>query len=305
MESNPPLPNGVFAASLTPLKEDLSPDPELTVRHNQNLLNQGCDGLAILGTTGEANSFSTRERKEILESIVDGGISPHCLMVGTGCCSIPETVELTRHAVSLNVGGILLLPPFYYKGVSDSGLLNFFTQVIEQVSSDALKIYLYHFPRQAQVDFSFELIEELLSRFPSTVVGMKDSSGDFNHMKETLNRFPQLKLFAGTERFLLAVLKVGGVGCVSATTNVTSDLAAKVWSLFQEGRIEEAEQTQDAVNHIREAFQGKPFVPGLKAFLAQRESNPDWLHLRPPLCALTEGETQELLNQLQAVHLTP
>ena len=183
---------GVFAAALTPLKSDLSVDDERLVSHCRWLLKNGCNGLAVLGTTGEANSFSVFERIKILETLNDGGIPGEALMPGTGSCSFTDTVELTRRAVELGAGGILMLPPFYYKEVSDEGLFASYSEVVERISDERLKIYLYHHPEMSGVSISLNLIERLLKRYPNTIMGIKDSSGDFKNMTKLVQKFPDL-----------------------------------------------------------------------------------------------------------------
>ena len=170
---------GVIAPVLTPFGEDGSPDGERFLAHSQWLMAEGCSGLAPFGTTSEGNSLGLDERMELLEALVDGGIDPQGLMPGTGSCSLADAVVLTRHAVDLGCGGVLMLPPFYYKAASEDGLLRFFADVIEGVGDDRLKIYLYHIPPVAQIGFSLRLIGRLIEEFPDTVVGLKDSSGDW------------------------------------------------------------------------------------------------------------------------------
>ena len=187
--TNSQLPLGVFAAALTPQKKDLRVDYEAFIAHCKWLLMNGCNGIAVLGTTGEANSFSVKERIELLDRLIESGIPPDCLLVGTGCCAIPDTVELTRHAVDHGVGGVLMLPPFYYKQVSDDGLFTTFDYIIQQISDEHLKVYLYHFPKMTAVPFSNAVVERLIRTYPDTVVGMKDSSGDWEHMKFLCENF--------------------------------------------------------------------------------------------------------------------
>ncbi len=175
--SEPPRLSGVFAPVLTPMRGDLGPDTGRLVAHCRRLLDQGCHGLALLGTTSEANSLSLDERIELLEAVIAAGTDPAKLVVGTGVCAFPDTVRLTKHAVGLGCAGVLMLPPFYYKGVSDEGLFAAYSEIIERVGDERLRIYLYHIPKVSGVGIGLELIERLVKTYDSQVTGIKDSSG--------------------------------------------------------------------------------------------------------------------------------
>lgn len=300
----PSFSKGVFAAALTPLKSDLSVDNERLVNHCNWLLKNGCNGLAVMGTTGEANSFSVSERIGILETLNDGGIPGNALMPGTGCCSFPDTVELTRRAVQLGAGGVLMLPPFYYKGVSDDGLFASYSEVIERISDVRLKVYLYHFPQISAVPISLNLIERLLMRYPNTIVGMKDSSGDFKNMSSVAEKFPGFGVFSGTDDFLLPLLKKGGVGCITAVCNIASNLSARIYKAWQDGDAS-AEDMQDQLIKIRIAAQNFPFSAGLKTALAYFSGLDSWRPVRPPLVALDGNQMTELIKLLEAAGCTP
>ena len=207
--------HGVWSPVLVPLRSDLSIDSERFVAHARWLLAQGCHGLALFGTTSEANSFSVPERKALLEQIVEDGIPPGRLMVGTGCCALTDSVELTRHAMDTGCCRVLMLPPFYYKGVSDEGLFRSFAAVIERVGNPALRVFLYHFPRLSGVPVTEGLIGMLDSAFPEVIAGVKDSSGDWSNTRMMLDRFPHLAIFPGSETFLLDGLRAGGAGCIT------------------------------------------------------------------------------------------
>src|SRR5213596_3057588 len=212
---------GVLAPVVTPFEADLAPDRKRFIRHCQWLLSQNC-GLAPFGTTSEANSMSTDERISLLEALLAAGIDPSRMMPGTGCCSIAETVELTTHAVRHGCTGVLMLPPFYYKDVSEEGLYRYFSEVVQRVGDTRLKIYLYHIPPVAVVGITTGLVERLLAAYPDAIAGMKDSSGDWNNTKTFLDAFSKsgFDVFVGSESFLLANMRNGGVGTISATANV-------------------------------------------------------------------------------------
>src|SRR5881392_858681 len=221
---------GVLAPVLTPFKADLSPDCERFIRHCQWLLSQDC-GLAVFGTNSEANSMAAKERSTLLDVLVAAGIDPSRMTPGTGCCSVTETVELTAHAVKHGCAGVLMLPPFYYKNVSEEGLYRFFSEVVQRVGDTRLKIYLYHIPSVAIVGITPKLVERLLQAYPIAIAGMKDSSGDWNNTKIFLRAFARdgFDIFVGSEWFLLANLREGGMGTISATANVNP---AAIYELY-------------------------------------------------------------------------
>lgn len=288
------FPHGVITANLTPLQENLKVHRELLVEHCEYLLHHGSDGLAVLGTTGEAQSFSVEERKEIVEMLAD--IDRDQIMLGVGCCSYVETQELIEHAVDHGISRFLVLPPFYYKAVDDEGLFQYFDQLINGVGSHSIKMFLYHFPKLAGVSFSMPLVERLVSSFPDTIVGMKDSTGDWPHMKEVLDAVPGFNLYAGTERYLIEALKHGGCGCISATANVTCTLAAqalRAWSSSGD------ESVQRHLIEVRSAFEGLPFTGALKAILAYQYGNRNWLNVRPPNRILEGQPLDHLIANLK------
>ncbi len=296
MTQNHALPGGVFAATLTPLDGDLGIDHAALAAHCRWLLANGCDGIVLLGTTGEANAFSVAERMAALDALVEAGLPAPRLLVGTGCCAVPDAVALTRHAVAHGTGGVLMLPPFYYKDVTDDGLAAFFDRVIEQVGAAALRIYLYHIPQLSGVPFRRALIERLLARYPGTVAGMKDSSGDWDSMRALASALPGFRVFAGTERFLLDILAAGGVGCISATANVTCRLAAEVYA---QRHTAGARALQDRLNAVRQAIEAFPLTAALKHLMAARTQRPGWLRLRPPLTPLAAAQAAALDEALQ------
>src|SRR5262252_11217537 len=228
--------SGVLSPVVTPFKRDFSPDPARYVRHCKWLLENGCRGLAVFGTNSEANSLSVEERMVLLETLVQEGVPAEKLMPGTGCCSLTDSVRLTAHAVALGCSGVLMLPPFYYKGVSDEGLYRNFAEVIGRVGDKRLQLYLYHIPPVSQVPITLALIERLLARYPGTVAGVKDSSGDWSNTKAMLERFQPrgFDVFAGSEVFLLGTLRGGGAGCISATANVNPAAIARLAATWRD-----------------------------------------------------------------------
>jgi 4-hydroxy-tetrahydrodipicolinate synthase len=220
---------GVFCAAATPVNADLSPDLGLFSEHCARLLDEGCDGIALLGSTGEANSFTLAERRAILEAALNAGIPAGRLMPGTGLCALADTIELTRHALSAGVTKVVMLPPFYYKGVSDEGLYAAYSQIIEALGSDALKIVLYHIPQLSGISISHELIARLRQAFPDTVAGIKDSAGDFANMQAMTARFAGFSVFCGADPLLLPLMRQGGAGSITATSNLVARALATVF----------------------------------------------------------------------------
>ena len=290
---------GVWAPAITPFRQNLSPDPERFVRHARWLLANGCSGLAAFGTNSEANSLSVEERMSLLEFLVANGVSPAALMPGTGCCALTDSVRLTAHAVGLGCAGVLMLPPFYYKGVSEEGLFRSFSEIVERVGDARLRLYLYHIPPVAQVAISIPLIERLLKRYPQTVAGIKDSSGDWNNTKSLLDAFANtgFDVFAGSEVFLLANMRHGGVGCISATANVNP---AAIHRVFENWREPDAGRMQERIAATRAVVQKYPMIPALKAIVARASADPEWATVRPPLVELTAGQCESLAAELNA-----
>ncbi|SPE36839.1 Dihydrodipicolinate synthetase [Candidatus Sulfopaludibacter sp. SbA3] len=292
-------PGGVWAPAITPFRHDLSPDPERFACHARWLLANGCSGLAAFGTNSEANSLSVEERMALLEFLVAHSVPPGCLMPGTGCCALTDSVRLTAHAAALGCAGVLMLPPFYYKGVSDEGLFRNFCEVIERVGDTRLRVYLYHIPPVAQVPISLALIERLLHRYPQTVAGLKDSSGDWNNTKSVLDAFSGagFDVFAGSEVFLLSNMRHGGVGCISATANVNP---AAIHRVFQNWRDPDADRMQEQITATRAVVQKYPMIPALKAIVARALADPEWDTVRPPLVELSAAQREALAADLDS-----
>ena len=300
--SDIPRISGVLAPVVTPFKPDLSPDPEQLARQCRWLLFQDV-GLAVFGTNSEANSLSVDERIELLDRLVEAGIDPARMMPGTGCCALPDSVRLTAHAVKLGCAGALVLPPFYYQGVSDDGLFASFAEVIERVGDARLRVYLYHIPPVAQVPITLGLVERLLKAYPEQTAGLKDSSGDWNNTRSFLDAFADagFDVFAGAETFLLRNMRHGGRGCISATANVHPGPIARLHATWQSP---DADAQQERLNEIRGVFQSFPMIPALKAAVAHYGGNASWATVRPPLTALTQEQRGQLINELERRNFT-
>lgn len=286
---------GVIAPVLTPFGEDGNPDKARFLAHAKWLLADGCTGLAPFGTTGEANSLGLEERMGLLDTLIDGGIDPKLLMPGTGLCALSDTVTVTKHAVERGCGGVMTLPPFYYKGVSDDGLFAYFADFIERVGDDRLKVYLYHIPPMAVVGFSVELVGRLIEAFPGVVVGLKDSSGDWDNTKALLDAYPGFTVFPGSEIFLLDGMRNGAAGCITATGNVNARMIRNVYDNWQ---TDQADDLQAEITAVRMNIQSRPMIPMLKAIVAHFSGDAGWSSVRPPFLPLDAAEAQAGIDEL-------
>jgi 4-hydroxy-tetrahydrodipicolinate synthase len=324
---------GVLAPVVTPFKVDLSPDRQRFIRHCQWLLSQNC-GLAVFGTNSEANSMATDERISLLDALVAAGIDPSRMMPGTGGCSITETVELTAQAVKHGCAGVLMLPPFYYKNVSEEGLYRYFSEVVQRVGDTRLKIYLYHIPPVAIVGVTVKLVARLLKAYPNTIAGMKDSSGDWNNTKTFLDAFAvragravsAFDVFVGSESFLLANMRNGGVGTISATANVNPAAIHKLYAELDRqscsgvcdkrrsdkkalaaasvSTTPDLESQWAKLNVVREVFSSRKFpsmIAALKQAIAIYGNDREWARVRPPLVELTAEQGELLAAELKAI----
>ena len=294
--------SGVFAPVVTPFKADLSPDADRLIGHCRWLLSNDV-GLAVFGTNSEANSLSVDEKIDLLDRVVDAGVYPVRMMPGTGCSALTDSVRLTAHAVKLGCMGVLMLPPFYYKAVTDEGLFRNFAEVIERVGNSRLRIYLYNIPPVSQVAITLPLIERLLATYPDIIAGAKDSSGDWENTKAYIDNFKEqgFVVFPGSETFLLQGLRYGGAGCISATANVNPGPIARLFSTWRDA---DADTKQLELNKIRSIFASRPMIPALKAAVAHYGKDASWSTVRPPLVELTSAESTALISELDQAGFT-
>ncbi len=285
---------GVVSANLTPFNDDLSVAEDLCLRHAHWLLNQGCTAITPFGTTGEALSIGMAERKHLLEALLADGIPDDRLMVGTGLTNLPDTADLSRHAMDLGCIGVMVLPPFYFKGVSNQGIHAYFAALIESVPQ--IRIYLYHIPPVAVVGFGLDLIARLQADFPDHVVGLKDSSGDWGNTKAILEALPALQTFPGSEVSLLEALRIGASGCITATANIN---AAAIHGIFENWQSDDADARQARVKAFRLAVQPYGPIPAMKWLLADATRDARWKTVRPPLDALSDENGQKLKAKLE------
>jgi 4-hydroxy-tetrahydrodipicolinate synthase len=293
---------GVNAAVLTPMNADLSIDLDRMVGHCRWLLANGCDGLAVLGTTGEANSLGIRERLTVLEGLVARGIPAENMLPGTGTTAVTDTVVLTRKAQELGCRGALLLPPFYYKNPSDDGLLAYFNEVIQRVAGD-IKIYLYNFPQQSAIPFSVEFIGRLLKANPGKIKGIKDSSGNFENSLSYVEAFARdgFEVYAGDDTLLKPLLEKGSAGCITAASNVNCALGAEVYANWDNTTGAAAQQVLSAT---RKAVTSVPLIPALKSLVARNTGDARWLNIRPPHLRLTAAQEAALFSAFDASGIT-
>lgn len=287
---------GIFSPVLTPFNEDYSPDADRFVRHCRWLIDQDV-GLAVFGTNSEANSLGVQEKRGLLDTLLQAGIPAARMMPGTGSCALPEAIEMTRHAVQAGCGGVLMLPPFYYKGVSDEGIYRYFASVVEAVADSRLRVYLYHIPPVSQVPISLGLIERLLKAYPGTIAGVKDSSGNWDNTASMLRQFQPhgFDVFAGSENFLLANMRGGGAGCITATGNVNPGPIVQLYKSWQNADADAQQQRLDAT---RAAFAQFTLIPAMKAAIAWKSGREDWKVVRPPLVELNADQRQTLQASL-------
>ena len=293
---------GVHSAVATPVDADARPIPELFVAHCRALLDEGCHGIAPLGTTGEANSIGIADRKALLEAAVNAGIPAGTMVPGTSTTAVSDTVELTRHAVEIGAKGVLLLPPFYYKSPSDEGLYRFFASVIEGVADDRLRVVLYHIPQFSHAPISHDLIARLMADFPGIVCGIKDSSGDLANMQAMCARFPDLGVLAGADPLMLPVLQAGGAGCITATSNLRADALRIVWEAWSNpARTAEVEAAQARINAWRDLANSYAQIPTTKAMVAMVRGDDRWINVLPPHVAMSDADRADLLRRIAVI----
>lgn len=288
---------GVIAPTLTPFNDDLTIAEDLYLAHARRCLADGCVALAPFGTTSEAQSVGIEERMEMLEALAAAGIAPSKLIPGTGLTSLPDTLRLTRHAVGLGCAGVLVLPPFYYKDVPDDGLYDYYRRLIDGVGDARLRIYLYHIPQVAGVGLPVALVRRLHADFPNTIVGIKDSSGDWENTAALLG-IDGLVVYPGSELPLMAALELGAMGSISATANINAAGIAEVIRLFDSGDRTAAAARHETVRKFRLTVQGYAPIPVMKRMMALASGDRRWANTRPPLLAASVEEGRALAEVL-------
>jgi 4-hydroxy-tetrahydrodipicolinate synthase len=271
---------GVIAAVATAVNDAGEPDCARSTALAGFLLSHGCDGLNVLGTTGEATSFSTAQRQKVMTAYRAAELPMERLMVGTGAAALADAVSLTRHAAELGFAGALVLPPFYYKGVPDDGLFAYVEAIVAATAKNPIPLYLYHFPAQSGLPWHLALIRRLIDAFGPRIVGLKDSSGDLPFARAAAGLAPGFKVFPSNEAALLEARSGTFAGCISATANLNADLCARAWRDGDAAAL-------DAAVEIRKLFDGRQLVAGVKALLAHIHRDPQWARVPPPLSPLS------------------
>jgi 4-hydroxy-tetrahydrodipicolinate synthase len=292
----------VLSPVLTPFKSDGSPDTQKLLKQCQWLEANGV-GQAIFGTNSEANSISDPQKMNTLTALIQGGLNPAHMMPGTGATSIDATVTMTRHAVQHKCAGVLMLPPFYYKDVTDDGLFAYYSEVIQKVGDAGLQIYIYNIPPVTKINLSLSLLERLAKAYPKTIVGMKDSSGDWAYTESVIKLLAPsgFRVYAGSEVFLMRTLHAGGVGCISATANVNPRAIAQLAAHWKDA---DADQHQTALDQVRSIFAQYQMIAGMKTAVAHYSKDSEWLRLRPPLMQLSADQQAKLLGELQKMNFS-
>ncbi len=275
--------HGVIAAIATAVNSNGEPDSVRSIALARFLLANGCDGLNVLGTTGEATSFALDQRRKVMDAYAESSLPLERMMVGTGAAALADAIALTRHAAELGFAGALVLPPFYYKGVSDDGLVAVIDAILSATAAKPIPLYLYHFPSQSGLPWHVALVRRLLASFGNRIVGLKDSSGDTTYAREVASIDSGFKVFPSTEAALPDARSGPFAGCISATANLNADLCARAY------RSGDATALAAAVA-IRKLFDGKPLVPGVKALLAHIHGDPQWARVQPPLSGYPAAE---------------
>lgn len=291
--------SAVLSPVLTPFNADGSPNAKKLLRQCQWLQSNGV-GQAVFGTNSEANSMSAHQKINVLHELIAGGLDPKNMMPGTGACSVDDASAMTSAAVNAGCAGVLMLPPFYYKDVADEGLFRYYAEVIEKVGNAKLKIYVYNIPPVTKIGLSVPLLERLVKSYPNTVIGIKDSSGDWAYTESVIKALAGtgFRVYAGSEVFLLRTLRAGGVGCISATANVNPKAITDLAMRWQDPS---ADQLQEALSAVRAVFAQFPMIPGMKAAVAHFSKDPEWVRVRPPLLALEPAQQSKLIADLEKI----
>ena len=289
---------GLISPILSPFDDSLNFNQEMYNELAKDLLSTGCSGLAPFGTTGEALSVSNDERMQALENLIKSGVSPDKLIPGTGLCNFPDTVKISRHAIELGCKGVMTLPAFYFKDVTDEGLFQYYERLIDEINHPNLKIYLYHIPQVSGVGLSIPLVKKLRSTYPDIIVGIKDSSGVWENTEQLLS-IDGLIVYPGAELPVIDAIKLGGPGCISATANFNPTNIAKVIELSHDRKWDQAEEVHKDVKEVRYLFQDYSAIPAQKAMLAIKYKDKRWKNIRPPLVQISEQRSSELAEKLR------
>ena len=282
------LVKGVYAAALTPMHENFSCNVEALVNHCSDLINRGCKGIVLFGTTGEGSSFSVIERTQVITNVIRLGIDPQKIIVGISCCAISDAVELANLAINCQCAAVLIAPPFFYKNVSEEGVVNFYRNIIQSVKHSKLKILLYHIPQFSGVPITINVIKALKRDFPDNIIGIKESEGNLNLTKEILSIFNDFKVFVGHEVHISEAVQLGAAGGISGIVNAYPEL---ICSLYEYGKDQEKPNYNPTVKNILQLLKEYPIFPAIKG-IVESQKGEDWHVMRPPLISLNEQQKQ-------------
>ncbi len=293
---------GIYAASLTPFTATYEPEISFLINHVQWLLENGADGVALLGSTGEANSMTLKQRQTIIEKSTRK-IPPNKLLIGTGSCSLQDAIKLTKVSIDAGVYAVLILPPFYYKPQSEESIIRFYSELVASVNDSKLRIFFYNFPKFTGYNFDHNVIVKMKQNFGEIAAGIKDSSGNWENMLGLAQNVRDLMVFSGTETFLLENLLNGGAGCITATANIIATECQEVFQAWKNDQIEDANHKQKKLALLRKSFESYPFVSGLKSIFADQQNLSKWQHMMSPFDALTKEQLHEIKEKIEDLGL--
>ena len=294
--------SGIYTASLTPLTSSYEPNLPALVSHVEQLFESGSDGVAILGSTGEANSLTIEQRLDII-SYCGRTLAPERLMMGTGSCALQDAIRLTQASIEAGVFSVLVIPPFYYKPQSDESVIRYYSELISSVDDSRLRIIFYNFPKLSGYNFSTEILQEFKERFGDIAAGIKDSSGNWENMLSITKNVPNFMVYSGTETLLLNILREGGAGCITASANLLAPECQLVYQAWRNDQQDTAEQVQKELNGLRKALESYQFVSELKGLMALHTGSEHWQEMLPPFIPLLPSQVRELSEKINDLGL--
>ena len=294
--------SGIYTASLTPLTSSYEPNLPALVSHVEQLFESGSDGVAILGSTGEANSLTIEQRLDII-SYCGRTLAPERLMMGTGSCALQDAIRLTQASIEAGVFSVLVIPPFYYKPQSDESVIRYYSELISSVDDSRLRIIFYNFPKLSGYNFSTEILQEFKERFGDIAAGIKDSSGNWENMLSITKNVPNFMVYSGTETLLLNILREGGAGCITASANLLAPECQLVYQAWRNDQHNTAEQVQKELTVLRKALESYQFVSELKGLMALHTGSEHWQEMLPPFIPLLPSQVRELSEKINDLGL--
>ncbi len=292
--------HGLWPALLIPVTPDGALDTTRAIHHARRMLDAGCDGVTLFGTTGEGPAFTTTERKALLQALLDGGVLPGQIVVTISACALPDAIDLGRHASSLGCHRQMFMPPFYFRAPRDAGIMEAVSQVVRGIGDPRLKMLLYHIPGLSSVSFSHESIAALAARHPGQVIGVKDSSGDLEHGLALARAFPSLAILVGAEQYVAAIMLAGGSGSINGLANIAPRLIRRIMDAPGQVAPADAQLVLDLLA-LLSVCPGMPFVCVYKTMLAEQTGDDAWLNVRAPLCLLDNTEAQSVRAGYRAI----